>query len=286
MTAELQPLPALVIEPIVRAALAEDLGPSGDITSESVIPKGTKARMVIRARAAGRIAGVELARMAFLLVEPPLKVSLETMDGHDARAGDTLLRVAGEARAILAAERVALNFLAHLSGVATATKALVDAVAGTRAKICCTRKTTPGLRALEKYAVRAGGGVNHRFGLSDGVLIKDNHLAVAASITGAVEQARARVGHMMKIEVEIDSLAQLDEALAAGADAIMLDNMTLDDMARAVKRVAGKAVLEASGNVTRERVRAIAETGVDLISSGAITHSAPALDVALDAEGA
>ncbi len=258
----------------------------GDVTSESVVPKGTKARMVIRARAAGRIAGLLAAETAFKLVDPATRVSLELEDGRDARAGDALARVEGEARAILAAERVALNFLGHLSGVATATKALVDATAGTRAKICCTRKTTPGLRAMEKYAVRAGGGVNHRFGLSDGVLIKDNHLAVAGSIARAVERARARVGHMMKIEVEIDSLAMLDEALAAGVDAVMLDNMSLEDMAQAVKRVAGKVVLEASGNVTRERVRAIAETGVDLISSGAITHSAPALDVALDAEGA
>jgi nicotinate-nucleotide pyrophosphorylase (carboxylating) len=258
----------------------------GDVTSESVVLNGTMARMVIRARAAGRIAGLDLARITFHLTEPSLQVSLESADGRDVQAGGALLRVAGEARAILSAERVALNFLGHVSGVATATKALVDAVAGTRARICCTRKTTPGLRALEKYAVRAGGGVNHRFGLSDGVLIKDNHLALAGSIARAVERARARVGHMMKIEVEIDSLAQLDEALATGVDAVMLDNMALDDMARAVKRVAGKVVLEASGNVTRERVRAIAETGVDLISSGAITHSAPALDVALDAEGA
>jgi len=280
----LEPLSPLLLEPVVRAALVEDLGPLGDVTSEAVVPEGTKARMAIRARAQGRIAGLQAAEMAFKLVDPATHIAIEIQDGRDARAGETLARVEGEARSILAAERVALNFLGHLSGVSTATKALVDEVTGTRARICCTRKTTPGLRALEKYAVRAGGGVNHRFGLSDGVLIKDNHLAVAGSISRAVERARTRVGHMMKIEVEIDSLSMLDEALAAGVDAIMLDNMSLEDLARAVKRVAGKVVLEASGNVTRERVRAIAETGVDLISSGATTHSAPNLDVALDAE--
>jgi nicotinate-nucleotide pyrophosphorylase (carboxylating) len=275
-------LPALLIEPLVRAALAEDLGPSGDITTDSVIPTGTVAEAQLMARAGGVIAGLDLVRATFRLVDPGLRLTFSAMDGTDVAPDTTLATIEGEARGILTGERVALNFLGHLSGIATVTARCVRGTAGTKAKICCTRKTAPGLRALQKYAVRAGGGMNHRFGLSDGVLIKDNHIAVAGGITPAVTRARARAGHMVKIEVEIDGLTQLDEALAAKADIIMLDNMSLTDMKSAVARVNGKALLEASGGVTEARVAEIAATGVDLISIGWITHSAPNLDVALD----
>ena len=283
-TAPLEPLADLLLEPIVRRALEEDLGPSGDITSNSVLPPNTRARAKIVSRRPGRIAGVDCARLAFALIDPSLHFAVETPDGADIAAGGTVAVVEGRARGLLTGERVALNFLGHLSGIATATKAFAQAIAGTKAHVCCTRKTTPGLRALEKYAVRAGGGVNHRFGLSDGILIKDNHIAAAGGITAAVERARAQAGHMMKIEVEIDGLNQLGEALATGADIIMLDNMSLEDMATAVKMVAGRALLEASGGVTLERATAIAATGVDLISVGALTHSAPTLDLGLDIE--
>jgi nicotinate-nucleotide pyrophosphorylase (carboxylating) len=275
-------LPPLLLEPMIRAALSEDLAPQGDITTVSVVPQGTLARARIVARADGRIAGLDLARMTFALLDPSLRLVFSARDGADVAAGTCLVTLEGEARSILQGERVALNYLGHLSGIATATQRCAAAAAGTRAKICCTRKTTPGLRALQKYAVRVGGGSNHRFGLSDAVLIKDNHIAVAGGITQAVERARRRAGHMVKIEVEIDGLSQLDEALAAKADVIMLDNMSLADMRTAVAKVAGRAVLEASGGVTEARVAEIAATGVDLISIGWITHSAPNLDVALD----
>jgi nicotinate-nucleotide pyrophosphorylase (carboxylating) len=275
-------LPPLIIEPLIRAALLEDLAPNGDITTLSVVPQGTVAQARIVARAAGRIAGLDLVRATFAAIEPSLRLTFCARDGADVETGTTLVTLDGDARAILQGERVALNFLGHLSGIATATRRCVAAAAGTRAKICCTRKTTPGLRALQKYAVRVGGGSNHRFGLSDAVLIKDNHIAVAGGITPAVTRARKRAGHMVKIEVEIDGLAQLDEALAARADVIMLDNMSLADMKTAVATVNGRAVIEASGGVTEARVAEIAATGVDLISIGWITHSAPNLDVALD----
>jgi len=273
---------ALLIEPVVRRALEEDLGRAGDITTDLTVPSEKTAKAVIAARKEGRVAGLIAAELAFRLVDGRTRFDVEIPDGADAPAGGVIARVAGPARALLAAERVALNFLGHLSGVATATRALVRAVEGTKARITCTRKTTPGLRALEKYAVRCGGGTNHRFGLDDAVLIKDNHVAAAGSVRAAVTAARAGAGHLVKIEVEVDSLAQLEEALAAGADAIMLDNFGLGDLKRAVARAKGSALLEASGGVTLETVRAIAETGVDVISSGAITHSAPALDVGLD----
>jgi nicotinate-nucleotide pyrophosphorylase (carboxylating) len=275
-------LPPLLLEPLVRAALAEDLAPNGDITTASVVPAGTVARAQILARAAGRIAGLDLVRMSFALIDPGLRLTFSARDGADVAAGTTLVTLEGDAASILQGERVALNFLGALSGIATVTQRCAAAASGTRAKICCTRKTTPGLRALQKYAVRVGGGSNHRFGLSDAVLIKDNHIAVAGGITAAVERAKKRAGHMVKIEVEIDGLFQLDEALAAGADVIMLDNMSLADMKTAVARVKGRAVLEASGGVTEARVAEIAATGVDFISIGWITHSAPTLDVALD----
>jgi nicotinate-nucleotide pyrophosphorylase (carboxylating) len=273
---------ALLIEPVVRHALEEDLGRAGDITSNLTIAAGATAKATLVARKPGTIAGIIVAECAFKLVDPALSFDVEVPDGSTVAAGKTLAVVEGAARSILTAERVALNFAGHLSGVATATRALVDAVSGTHAKIVCTRKTTPGLRVLEKYAVRCGGGLNHRFGLDDAVLIKDNHIVAAGGIKSAVERVRAGVAHMTKIEVEVDTLAQLEEALALGVDTILLDNMAPDMLRRAVAAAKGRAVLEASGNVTLTAVRAIAETGVDYISSGAITHSAPNLDVGLD----
>ena len=255
---------------------------AGDVTSELVVPAGRRAKALLVARKPGRIAGLICAETAFRLLDPALELRFHVQDGGDAKAGAGLLTVEGSARSILAGERVSLNFVGHLSGVATQTRALAAAIAGTKARIVCTRKTTPGLRLLEKYAVRCGGGFNHRFGLDDAVLIKDNHIAAAGGITRALERARAGAGHIMKIEVEVESLDQLDEALRNGADTIMLDNMSPNELKRAVEMTKGRAVLEASGNVTLATVRAIAETGVDYISSGAITHSAPCLDVALD----
>jgi nicotinate-nucleotide pyrophosphorylase (carboxylating) len=274
--------PFLLIEPTIRQALEEDLGRAGDITSDLVLPAGQRATALLVARKAGTIAGLVTAEAAFHLLDGALKIRLEARDGQTVPAGTPLLAVQGSARSILAGERVALNFVGHLSGVATATRALVDAVKGTKARIVCTRKTTPGLRVLEKYAVRCGGGVNHRYGLDDGVLIKDNHIVAAGGIKPAVERVFAGLGHMVKVEVEVDSLEQLAIALELGVDTVLLDNMTPDMLRDAVKMNAGRAALEASGGVTLETVRAIAETGVDYISSGALTHSAPSLDVALD----
>ena len=277
-----RPPHALLIEPVVRAALEEDLGRAGDITSELTVPADARANAKLVARKAGTIAGLIAAECAFHLIDAGISFRNEHSDGETVAAGAVLAVIEGPARSILSAERVALNFLGHLSGVATTTRALVDAVKGTKARITCTRKTTPGLRTLEKYAVRCGGGFNHRFGLDDAVLIKDNHLVAAGGIKPAIERVRAGLSHMAKIEVEVDSLVQLEEALALGVDTILLDNMKPDDLKRAVALTKGRAVLEASGNVTLATVRAIAETGVDYISSGAITHSAPNLDVALD----
>jgi nicotinate-nucleotide pyrophosphorylase (carboxylating) len=272
----------LLIEPIVRHALEEDLGRAGDLTSDLVVPADARARARLVARRTGTIAGLIAADCAFSLVDPALGLHVEIPDATQVPDGAVLATIEGRARSLLTAERVALNFLGHLSGVATATRVLVDAVAGTRARIVCTRKTTPGLRVLEKYAVRCGGGFNHRFGLDDAVLIKDNHLAACGGMRPAIERARSGLGHMAKIELEVDSLAQLEEALSLGVDTILLDNMTVADLRRAVELVRGRATLEASGNVAVATVGAIAETGVDYISSGAITHSAPSLDVALD----
>jgi nicotinate-nucleotide pyrophosphorylase (carboxylating) len=266
----------------VRAALEEDLGRAGDITSQFTISADKTATTRLEARKPGRIAGLICAETAFRLVDPQLKFEVSTPDGSEVAAGALLATISGSARSILTAERVALNFLGPLSGTATATAALVKAVEGTHARIVCTRKTLPGLRALQKYAVRCGGGFNHRFGLDDAALIKDNHIAAAGGIAPALARLRAGLGHMVRIEVEVDAIAQLEEALAHGADTILLDNMNLEDLRRAVALAKGKAVLEASGNVTLATVRAIAETGVDYISSGAITHSAPNLDIGLD----
>ncbi len=279
MTARLSPL---LVEDAVARALKEDLGDAGDITTNATIPAAANAKAVIAARKPGVIAGVDLGLAAFRLADPAIRVSIEKDDGARAQKGDAVLSIEGPARGVLSAERVALNFMGHLSGIATATAALVDAVEGTGAKIACTRKTTPGLRAFEKHAVRCGGGHNHRFGLYDAVMIKDNHIAAAGDIAKALAAARASVGHMVKIEIEVDGLEQLEEALANGADVVLLDNMAPADLKRAVAINKGRAVLEASGNVTLETVRAIAETGVDVISSGWITHSAPTLDLGLD----
>jgi nicotinate-nucleotide pyrophosphorylase (carboxylating) len=272
----------LAVEPLVRTALQEDLGRAGDITSQLTIPFGQAAAARLVARKPGRIAGLICAEAAFRLVDSKVRFEVSAPDGSEVAGGALLATVSGPAQSILTAERVALNFVGPLSGTATATAALVQAVEGTGARIVCTRKTLPGLRALQKYAVRCGGGYNHRFGLDDAAMVKDNHVAAAGGIAPALERLRAGLGHMVKIEVEVDSIAQLEEALAHGADTVLLDNMKLEDLRRAVALAKGRAVLEASGNVTLATVRAIAETGVDYISSGAITHSAPNLDIGLD----
>ncbi|RWH67360.1 carboxylating nicotinate-nucleotide diphosphorylase [Mesorhizobium sp.] len=275
-------LPSIVIEPIVRSALLEDLGKGGDLTSDAVIPHDHMATLALRARQPGIVAGLDLAAYAFLLVESTIEMQMQRVDGSEVAAGETVANVSGPARALLTAERTALNFLCHLSGIATATAAIVDAVSGHKAKIVSTRKTTPGLRALERYAVRAGGGANHRFGLDDAMLIKDNHIAITGDIRTAIERARAAAGHMVKIEVEVDTLEQLDIALEAGIDAVLLDNMSVEQLTQAVAMVGGRAITEASGRITAQTAPAIAATGVDLISVGWITHSAPILDIGLD----
>ena len=276
------PLPRVLVEPVVRAALAEDLGRAGDLTTDALIDPDARAAGAIRARTAGRVAGVDAACLAFELLDPAVQLDVHAPDGTAVDAGATILRIAGPARALLSGERVALNLLGHLSGIATATAELVAAVAGTGAAIADTRKTTPGLRALEKAAVRAGGGRNHRFGLDDAVLIKDNHIQLAGGPAEAVRRARAAVGHLVKIEVEVDTLDQLAAVLPEGPDAVLLDNMDVHSLRTAVARIDGRAVAEASGTVTLESAPAIAATGVDLISAGWLTHSAPALDVGLD----
>jgi nicotinate-nucleotide pyrophosphorylase (carboxylating) len=272
----------LLIEPIVRAALLEDLGRAGDITSDAIVPAHAGVEAVIAARQPGVVAGLDAALLAFELVETGLRLERVRDNGERVARGDVVAAISGPARGVLAAERTALNLLSRLSGVATATRVLVDAIAGSRAKIVCTRKTTPGLRPLEKEAVRAGGGANHRFGLDDAMLIKDNHLALAGGVRPALERARAQAGHLVKIELEVDTLDQLAEVLEVGVDAVLLDNMSPDTLRRAVMMVDGRAVTEASGGISPETVAAVAATGVDLISSGWITHSAPILDLGLD----
>jgi nicotinate-nucleotide pyrophosphorylase (carboxylating) len=277
-------LSPLLVEDAVRAALLEDLGRAGDVTTQATIPVGAQARAIIAARETGVIAGLALAREAFRRMDPSIRFEPRVEDGARVGPGAVIAQVEGSARGILGAERVALNFLGHLSGVATLTARYVERVAHTRARICDTRKTTPGLRAFEKYAVRCGGGANHRFGLDDAVLIKDNHIAVAGGVAPALRAAKRNVGHLVKIEIEVDTLAQLREVLDEGADAVLLDNMTLDQLREAVALVDGRMICEASGGVTLETVGRIAETGVDLISVGALTHSAPALDLGLDVD--
>jgi len=275
-------LSSLLVEDAVRAALREDLGRAGDLTSDAITNPGDETSALIRTRARGCIAGMQLAEATFRALDSQVSFDVVVSDGTVADPGAIIAEVRGPARAILTGERTALNFLIHLSGIATLTHTYVDAVAGTSAHICCTRKTTPGLRALEKYAVRVGGGMNHRFGLDDAILIKDNHIAFAGDIATAIERVRARAGHMVKVEVEVDTLAQLETVLGFDVDAVLLDNMTPDHLKAAVRLAGGRVITEASGGVSLETVRAIAEAGVNLISVGALTHSAPALDLGLD----
>src|SRR5579871_2124404 len=288
MTSTLCPdafLSPFAIEEAVARALAEDLGRAGDVTSVATVPAGVTGRAVVTAREAGVISGLPLVEAAFRKLDAGVKLTAHAYDGAAVAAGTVLMTVEGNARGLLGAERTALNFLSHLSGVATATSAFVRLIAGTKARVCCTRKTTPGLRALQKYAVRCGGGFNHRFGLDDAILIKDNHIAVAGGIAAVLKRAKAVAGHLVKIEIEVDTLDQLREVLAAGgADVALLDNMSHADMRKAVEMVAGRLVLEASGGITLATAAAVAEAGVDYLSSGAITHSSPNLDVALDIE--
>jgi nicotinate-nucleotide pyrophosphorylase (carboxylating) len=275
------PLPPELVADAVAAALREDLGTAGDITSAATIPASATATATFGARQPGVVAGLPFAAAAFHAIDPAVRFEALMADGQVVTAGNVLARVSGNARAILSAERVALNYLTHLSGIATATARLVERVSHTKARILDTRKTTPGLRLIEKYAVACGGGQNHRIGLYDAILIKDNHIAVAGGAAAAIRNARAHTPGV-KLEIEVGSLAELDEALAERPDIILLDNMSVETMRAAVERVAGRALLEASGNITLATVQAVAETGVDYISSGAITHSAPALDIGLD----
>lgn len=275
-------LPSIVIEDLVRRALLEDLGHGHDATSEALIQPDHRGRLVMRARTKGILAGIDIAACAFRLFDGGLKISNHLEDGAFLKKGDHILSVEGNARSILGAERTALNFLSHLSGIATQTQEYVKTVSGTKAAIACTRKTLPGLRAVQKYAVRMGGGKNHRFGLDDAILIKDNHISLCGGISQAIAQARAQAGHMIKIEIEVDDLAQLEAALSFGIDAVLLDNMPPEILSKAVEITQGRTLLEASGGITLETVRAIAETGIDIISIGALTHSATALDIGLD----
>jgi nicotinate-nucleotide pyrophosphorylase (carboxylating) len=272
----------LLYEPLVRRALEEDLGRAGDLTSDAILPAELMAKAKVVTRAAGRIAGLPAALAAFRLLDPTIEIETFVTDGEDATAGVVLAALRGPARSILSAERTALNLLGRLCGIATATRDMVALVAPHGARIVCTRKTTPGLRALEKYAVRCGGGHNHRFGLDDAVLIKDNHVALAGGIRPAVERVRRSVGHLVKVELEVDSLDQLREALDLGVDVVLLDNMPLEALREAVAMACGRVLLEASGGINPRTAAEIAATGVNLLSMGWLTHSAPALDVALD----
>ncbi|MGQ2991049.1 MAG: carboxylating nicotinate-nucleotide diphosphorylase [Brevundimonas sp.] len=281
-------LPDVMIEPIVRAALLEDIGRAGDVTAEACIPAEARLKAQFRARKPGVVAGVACLRLAALAMDPAARIDLRVQDGDPLTPGSVIAEIEGNARALLTAERTALNLLGRLSGVASLTRTYVEAVAGTGVRIADTRKTTPGLRALEKHAVACGGGLNHRFGLDDAILIKDNHVAVCGGVEPAVRRARAMAGHLMKVELEVDGLDQLDQALALideglAPDVVMLDNFSLDDLREGVRRTAGRITLEASGGVDLTTVRAIAETGVNVISVGALTHSAPVLDIGLDA---
>jgi nicotinate-nucleotide pyrophosphorylase (carboxylating) len=278
----LVPLPRLIVEPLVRNALLEDLGLAGDVTSAAVIPATHRSRVAMVTRQPGVVAGLDASELAFQLVDPGITMTRHVPDGTKVEAGEVIATIEGPSRGLLTAERTALNFLGHLSGIASVTGGIVEAIAGTKASIVCTRKTTPGLRALEKYAVRAGGGMNHRFALCDAVLIKDNHVAIAGGVVEAIRRAKAGVGHMVKIEVEVDTLEQLREAMAEGVDAVLLDNMAPDQLREAVDIVAGRAITEASCRITPATAAAIAASGVDLISVGWLTHSAPTLDIGLD----
>lgn len=279
----LPPLPDIVLEPIVKLALTEDLGVAGDVTTDALIDPETQGRWQVKARKAGVVAGLDAAVLAGWMVDSDLAFEINAPDGARIKAGDPIMQITGSARSVLIAERTMLNFIGRLSGVATLTRAYVDAVDGMGVIIACTRKTTPGLRALEKRAVRLGGGGAHRYGLNDAMLIKDNHIAAAGGVAAACERALKAASHLCAIEVEVDSLDQLKQALPYALSAVLLDNFSLNDMRTAVKLAQGKFLLEASGNITLETVFSVAETGVDVISIGALTHSAPNLDVGLDA---
>jgi nicotinate-nucleotide pyrophosphorylase (carboxylating) len=276
------PLPAILYEQLVRDALLEDLGRAGDLTTDALVPPRLHAKAALVARQPGVIAGIDVAAAAFRLIDANLVFVAHTLDGGRTSPGTVVATLSGPAATILTAERVALNYLGHLSGIATATASIADSIAHTKTRVVCTRKTTPGLRALEKYAVRCGGGGNHRFGLDDAILIKDNHIAIAGGVRPALERARAHAGHLVKIELEVDRLDQLTEALALGVDAVLLDNMDISTLREAVRMVDRRAVTEASGRINPETAPAIAETGVDLISVGWLTHSAAVLDIGLD----
>ena len=278
-------LPHIMVEPSVRAALLEDLGRAGDVTTDAIVPASIRTETALIARQPGVVAGLDFALTAFRLIDPAVEAVVERPDGSRLAAGDLIAIIRGPARGILTAERTALNFLCHLSGIASATRGIVDAIAGTRAEVVCTRKTMPGLRSAQKYAVRVGGGSNHRFGLDDAVLIKDNHVAIAGGIRPAIERARAGVGHLVKIELEVDTLTQLEEALTLRVDAVLLDNMGPELLREAVRLVDGRAVTEASGRIRPDTAPAIAATGVDLLSVGWLTHSATVLDIGLDHHG-
>lgn len=279
----LPPLPDMILEPLVRAALMEDLGTYGDLTTRTVIPAGTRYAARLRAREAGVVSGLQIARIAFHLVDPSLRLTAHKSDGDPIEAGEVLMDIEGEAAAILSAERVALNFAGRLSGIATMTAAFVAQTQGTKARITCTRKTTPGLRLVEKQAVLHGGGFNHRFSLSDAILVKDNHIAAAGGIRPVLRAIKAQASHMIRVEIEVDRLDQLDEVLAeGGADVVLLDNMDTPILREAVRMTEGRLCLEASGNMRLERIAEVAATGVDYISAGALTHSAPTLDLGLD----
>ncbi|MFV1443177.1 MULTISPECIES: carboxylating nicotinate-nucleotide diphosphorylase [unclassified Phaeobacter] len=283
MTPSFATLPDLILEPLVRAALLEDLGQSGDITTRAVIPAGTTYEARLNARDTGVISGMQIARIAFHLVDPSLKIETRVADGSPCTPGQTLMTIAGSAASILSGERVALNFAGRLSGIASLTASLVAETKGTATRITCTRKTTPGLRMVEKQAVLHGGGYNHRYGLSDAILIKDNHIAAAGGVAAVLRAATANVSHMMKVEIEVDTLEQLQEVLeTGGADVVLLDNMDTPTLTKAVAMAKGHLVTEASGNMRRDRIAEVSATGVDYISSGALTHSAQTLDLGLD----
>nr|WP_289056629.1 carboxylating nicotinate-nucleotide diphosphorylase [uncultured Psychrobacter sp.] len=283
MTGKQEPvLNEVLLRPLVEAALTEDLGRRGDVTSQATIPADMQAQLQIKARQAGVICGMDLARLAFDMVDTQIGFDAQVADGERVEAGTVLATVRGNARHLLTAERTALNFMTHLSGIATATRQIVDSVAAYPAQITCTRKTIPGLRTVQKYAVRCGGGRNHRLGLDDAILIKDNHIAIAGDIATAIKQAQDFAGHLIPIEVEVDTLAQLAQALDAGASLVLLDNMTPDVLAQAVAMCQGRAKTEASGGITPETVQAVAQAGVDFIAMGYLTHSTTALDIGLD----
>ena len=283
MTIEKEPaLDDVLLKPLVENALTEDLGRRGDVTSQATIPADMQAQLQIKARQAGVICGMDLARLSFALVDAQIEFIAQVQDGETVEAGAVLATVKGNARHLLTAERTALNFMTHLSGIATATRQIVDSVAQYPAQITCTRKTIPGLRIVQKYAVRCGGGRNHRLGLDDAILIKDNHIAIAGDIKTAIQQAQKFAGHLIPIEVEVDTLEQLEQALDAGVSLVLLDNMSPETLSQAVTMCQGRAKTEASGGITPETVQAAASTGVDFIAMGYLTHSTTALDIGLD----